>query len=325
MGKKSSSGIGHNGDLPSQGAFRVALATEIIFDEHKKVLRERHKRARKGYEKNGIVLSDVDFLFKHKDDTEAEIENLFRRMWNAAGSHFGALAQQFDLFTQKATGERKAAFKHKGLMAGLKLEDNTPPGNLLPDEQNEWLEGYNEGRDARDEGDREFLATMAEALDNAAAGKVTDGRTGKAIEPDAPKAPKPSAAAAKTAKKAASDFAKDNPWVEQPDWTAFSSMPAEWATEQSVTFRKWFDSIPKGSTVQITHPGVRAAAEALATKAEVSVSEKTNVITADFAESTPEELAQQQGRDAAAAAAETKLSQSDKAKAALADAGLDKP
>lgn len=147
---RKSPGVGRQGDnLASQAAYRAALAVEILDKEKIAAANEIRKRHRKGHEKNGVVLADLDDLYKMRDMAFSEIVIWFKRKFNALGAVFD-LGTQFDLFTPTKAGKLDlAAFRQAGMMAGLHHKDRDPPPGLAGEEMNVWLAGYDEGYEAR--------------------------------------------------------------------------------------------------------------------------------------------------------------------------------
>lgn len=208
--KRASSGVGHGANFAEPSAILAALATEVLQKEKMDELREQRKRSRKRAEANGVVLADLDLLFKKRDEPLSEIEGWFRRQFATLGAFFTDLPAQFDLFAPKpAAPERRAAFRHAGKMAGLKGEDGTPPPNLEGDELNQWMDGHAEGADARSNAHHDIIQA---ALENAANGQATDGTTGEATgaadQPIKRGRGRPKKAEA-VAAQAAADFAAD--------------------------------------------------------------------------------------------------------------------
>jgi hypothetical protein len=182
MAGKKSPGVGRNegANLPDQAAVRAALAMEILDQEKMADLRELRKRHRKGAEKHGIVLKDLDDLYKMKDMSDEEVVTWFKRKFNTLGAVFQKMTEQFDLFApRKGAPERIAAFRHQGMMAGLAGKDPVPPPGLAGDESNEWLEGHKEGHSARAE------AWAAQQEEAAAARKAAGSPPTEEHDPDA--------------------------------------------------------------------------------------------------------------------------------------------
>lgn len=255
---KNKPGVGHNGALPEYADLRAALAMEVLFNEKKKLLNEQHKRAKKGIGEKGITVEDVKELYGLKDMNEAEIEQYFRRKLHLAGALSTSLAQP-DLFKSPT---KQAAFRHLGLMAGLEGKPPIAPPTAVGDDMNQWLEGHAEGADSRKVASEDVASILAQALDNGAKGIVTDG-TGK-------KTAEKGAKAAKVREQAKKDAEADSPPAPvadeaaiaqaeghlQPAWKGYSDDPVEWFAEQSRTFSKWFDGLPDGAVVAISHMGV---------------------------------------------------------------------
>lgn len=262
MAKKKSPGIGSNGPLPELSDIRNALATEVLFRERKQLLNEQHKRAKKGFGEKGIQVEDINSLYSLKDFNEAEVEEHFRRKLHTIGAVFTTFTQP-DLFKPKLSAPSKqAAFRHLGLMSGLEGKPAIAPPTAVGDDLNQWLEGHTEGADSREAASNEVADIMAEALENGAKGIVTDG-TGK-------KTAEKGAKAAKVREKAKADAEADSPPPPalevgaevlaedhgQPAWKGYSDDPVEWFAEQSRTFSAWFDSLPSGALVAVSHMGV---------------------------------------------------------------------
>lgn len=197
----------------TSAAYLSALAVEVLDQEQMKLVRERRKTHRTAAEGKGVDLGHLDKLYKMRDEDEATIEKYFRGMWGAFTSLFSGLATQMDMFVVKAPRERLAAFRHKGLMVGLKGEEAEPPKNFSGDELQAWQDGFNEGAEARQGAEVTLADTLADALKTAAAGGVVDGTGGKRTTKPGAKA---AAAVAKVQAQAAADFKADNPEVKLP-------------------------------------------------------------------------------------------------------------
>ncbi len=192
---RSSPGVGHNGPPVEHGVINQALADIIFYDEQVKLLNEKKKAMRKGWEGRRVILSEVDNLAKMKDEPESKIIEFFKTRFHYLGAVFTGLPKQFDLFTRKVDApEKEAAYRHMGLMAGIKGEDPTCPANLSGEALQLWTDGYNEGAGKREKSRADFLATVL-ATDG-----VIDG-TNKG------------GTAAIVRAQSAADFAKDNPGV----------------------------------------------------------------------------------------------------------------
>lgn len=204
--KRASPRPGRDQANDTSGAYLSALAVEVLDQEQMKIVRERRKVHRATAEGKGVVLGHLDWLYKMRDEEEGEIEKYFRGMWSAATSLFSGLATQMDMFVVKSPRERLAAFRHKGLMAGLKGDEAEPPKNFAGDQLQAWQDGFNEGAAARADAEVTLADTLADALKTAAGGGVVDGTGGK-------RATKPGAKAAKAVAavraQAAADFTED--------------------------------------------------------------------------------------------------------------------
>lgn len=312
-GKRASPGVGHNSGLADHGDIRAALALDILFDEQKATLNERHKRARAAMEGKGVSLAELKFLKGLAGQAGSEVEALFRRQWHFIGAIFEKLTAQYDLFAPKPSApERQAASFTLGLMAGLYGKELVIPPAIVGDDRDEMIRGHNEGADRRTAAKAEILTF---ALDPKNAGKTTDGT------------------AAAVGAKAAADFAKDqgeDPLVVngekypnmrqanaarsrlaqetaassptgtevehppeakpqltdplQPSWIGFSTDPTDWFAAQKRDFEDWFAKVPADVTPMIEHEGVRQAFET------------ARVRQAEGFEATAEELAAQNGR-----------------------------
>lgn len=219
---RKSPGIGHNSEIDSGNVLR-ALATEILDQKAMEEIRERRKRNRKRAEGNGVPLAHLDRLYRMRDEPLSEVENFFRQSWAVMSAFFKPLREQYDLFAPKPEApERQAAARHAGLMAGVAGLECKPPPNLSGDDQVEWTSGWHEGNEAFKGANKELADVLADALKNAAAGKVTDG-TGKA--PKGGKAAKDKAAEVNA--QAAADFKADNPDVKPPGDDGFEATKEE--------------------------------------------------------------------------------------------------
>lgn len=194
MAKRASPGIGrtgHNSGMPTHADVRSALAVEMIFAEEERKLREKKKRARKGFEAKGVRIDDLNFLKGMQDMTGTEVVEEFKRHWHLIGAVHEDQHEQLDIFAPKpAAPAVRAAHFTMGLLAGLRGQELEVPPAVVGDERQQMMAGYDEGR-----------ARYAEAWEQFAASdgvKPVDG-TGKA----------PSKVAAAVAEKAAKDFAAD--------------------------------------------------------------------------------------------------------------------
>lgn len=193
--KRASPGVGHNGPPVDHDIINQALSDCIFYDEQVKLLNEKKKAMRKGWEGRRVILSEIDNLVKMKDEPESKIIEFFRTRFHYLGAVFRGLPKQFDLFTAKVDApEKEAAYRHMGFMAGVKGEDPTVPANLSGEALQLWTDGYNDGAAKREVSNTTF---WGKALEN---GGVVDG-TGKGAVTDQVRA------------QAAADFAKDNPGV----------------------------------------------------------------------------------------------------------------
>lgn len=183
--------------------YRHALAMQALLGAEKDKMRERHKRIRKSIEAKGVILKDIDEAYRMKDMSDDEVIMWFKRKAASLGALFTGIVEQFDIFAPKANPtDRKLAFRHIGLMAGLDGKPATAPPNLAGADLNDWLEGHAEGAESREAANADFLAA---AMENAEKGIVTDGTV------------KGAKAKAKTVgAQAAADFKADNPGVKLP-------------------------------------------------------------------------------------------------------------
>lgn len=197
---KKSPGVGHN-SLASHEAINLALAKQFLMDQEMDSLKEKHKRARAGFEGTGVILGQIDKIKKLAGQPVAAIEKQFREDFHYAGAMYPDLYEQFDIFAPKAEApERRAAHYHVGKMSALRGEPNTPPPGVTGDDLQRWQKGYNDHLPLFEKAKAEILA---EAIENAENGKVTDGTGGKAAR---------AARAVRT--QAAADFKADNPGVD---------------------------------------------------------------------------------------------------------------
>jgi len=202
---RKSPGVGRGENLASHEAINNALAMEVLDQEALETVREIRKRHRKNAEQNGVALSDLDDLYKSRDEPISNIVAMIRRKIHYLGSVFHPLRAQTDLFMQaSASPEDQHAAKHVGKMAGLKGDPCSPPPALGGEDAQLWIDGHHEGATARAaalkqrKADEKTLAdTLAAALSEPD-GKTVDG-TGKGSKAEQVRA------------QAAADFAKDNP------------------------------------------------------------------------------------------------------------------
>jgi hypothetical protein len=313
--------IGGNSGLADHGHINNALAMEILDQEELDEVKERRKKHRKGYEMNGVTLADLDDLYRHRDDPIQDVVAMIKRKMHYLGTVFKPLRAQVDMFMQASESpEMQNAAFHAGRMAGLKGADASPPSNVVGEDLQLWLEGQQEGADARaaakklrkDEA-RALSDNLAQALKNGENGLVTDG-TGKA-GPGVPGIdPNRDPTAVKVGEKAAADFMADNAErlgdnvaPPQPDWTGFHEDANEWTEKQMTAFERWFALVPPTAVVAIdeSYPGVitqfMKAKAALGLKdpaAPEAEAQPLSASEAGFVEATPEELEAQNTRRA---------------------------
>lgn len=292
---KKPPGVGHN-SLPDHGDIRTAAAMEMIYEDKEKALREEKKRARSRLvEGKGLLADDMKFLKGLRDKSATEVIDVFKRQWHTVGAFYPEAHDQMDLFTKKSDAPTRAAYFTMGLLVGLQGKDLVIPPMVVGDDMQQMIAGHGEGRERHASA---LAGILGEALQNAADGKVTDGKTGEAIEP-----------ASAVGDKAAEDFAVDtgsDPLVVngerypnmrqanaarkraglQPDdapaagagegdsapapapseadtatgnfWDAWAHDSNLWSDEQKDTFCKWFDGLAPDSVTNIEHPGAVA-------------------------------------------------------------------
>lgn len=266
-------GIGDNSGMASYEAITKALAVEVIDQEEAAKLRELRKMHRKAAEGSRVDLSMLDILYRKRDDAISDIFAYIKGQMHYLGTIFTPLRAQVDLFMKASDSpEMQHAARHAGRMAGLKGEKGTPPPNLVGEDVQLWMQGYGDGSSARAEAQkerkRELSDILAQALQNAENGDVTDG-TGK-NGPGAPPVVDPATKGASGRNKqaeqvgdqAAKDFAKDNPAQglgdnvapPQPDWTGFDVDPKAWTDAQNKAFNRWFDLVPATAVVAFKSP-----------------------------------------------------------------------
>lgn len=271
--KAGRGGIGDNHGFAEYDAITKALAVEQLDQEEMKKLRELRKTHRSNAEASRVDLSQMDDLYKRKDDPLSDIVQYLKGKMYYLGAVFIPIRKQFDLFVEASESpETQHAARHAGRMAGIKGLSANPPPNLTGEDQQLWLEGHGDGAKARNEASKErkqeLADIIAQAMKNNDEGKVTDG-TGKngpgapAVKDEAARDP----AAVAVGDKAAKEFALDNPEVRvgddavppQPDWTTFSQDHTKWNEAQMKAFARWYDLVPQGAKVTIDHGGVSKA------------------------------------------------------------------
>lgn len=199
---KKSPGTGRGENLTSDDAILKALAVEILDQERLDREKEFRKRHRKAAEGNGVVLPDLDALYKRREDPVQDILADFKRRLHYFGAFFKPIRQQFDLFvTSSESVEAQNASAMAGRMAGLTGKPATPPPNLTGEDAQIWLDAHGTAAKARSAAEKERAAEeKKDAEDRKAA---IDG-TGKGDQ------------AAQVRAQAAADFAKDNPGAAPP-------------------------------------------------------------------------------------------------------------
>lgn len=187
-------GIGDNSGYPDLGDVRVALAIETIFEEREKKLREEKKLARKKIEAMKVRLDDTNFLKGLREMSGSEVIEEFKRRWHLVGAVHQDQAEQLDIFAPKPSApERRAAHYAMGMLAAITGKELVIPPGTATDDINRMTDGFNDGKASREQANALILG---KALDNAKAGKVTDGKTGEAV-------------VSPVGEKAAQDFAED--------------------------------------------------------------------------------------------------------------------
>lgn len=275
---KKPPGVGHNGGLPDHGDIRTAAAMEMIYEQKEKDLRHEKKLARSRLvEGKGLLQDDMKFLKGLRDKSATEMIEIFKRQWHTVGAFYPEAHEQMDLFSKKSEAPVRAAYYTMGLLQGLQGKDLEIPPMVVGDDQQQVIAGHNEGRDRHAAAQAGILG---QALENAAAGHVTDGKTGAPI-----------------LDKTAADFAKDQaaagdddplvvageryPTVRQANaarkrleqqaggapaasdaplpWADFPEDNTAWSDEQKDVFCRWFDAQPvDGAPLVINHPGAQA-------------------------------------------------------------------
>jgi hypothetical protein len=180
MPRRASPSVGHGENTPDASAYLKALALEVGMQKRKDDLREKHKRVRAAIEGSGVVLKDLDTLYKKRNDSPEEIEGWLRRQFAAFSSLFVGL-RRYDFLTERDQADRMDSRRMAGRLAGIVTDDEEsakPPAGLIEDELQAWTEGFQEGAAARSAAEPVLADILAEALKNADEGKVTDG-TGK--------------------------------------------------------------------------------------------------------------------------------------------------
>lgn len=153
----------NSGALPDQSEYRQALAMFVLIQDEKKAMAERHKRLRKRVcEAKGIAQEDVAFMLKMKDDSLADIVRVIQRKAHSLGAMFGKTFQ-LDMFAPDP--EAGEAIRLKGTLSGVSGESAVPPPTLNNEERNIWLEGHQQGADAREATVKEMSAEFTEGHD----------------------------------------------------------------------------------------------------------------------------------------------------------------
>lgn len=199
---RKSPGVGRGENLAAPEAIRRALAIEILDQERLDREKEFRKRHRKGAELNGVVLQELDKLYRRREDSVQDIFADFKRALYYAGAIFRPLKQQYDLFIQASDSvEMQNAAYQAGLYAGMSNKPATPPANLSGEDAQLWLEGHGIGLKDRAAAEKE---RKEEEKKDAEERKAAIDGTGKGDQ------------AANVRAQAAADFAKDNPNVTAP-------------------------------------------------------------------------------------------------------------
>lgn len=207
---RKSPGTGRGENLADPAEIRRALAIEILDQERLAEQKEFRKRHRSTAEGKGVNLSELDGLYKRRDDPVHDIFADFKRKLYYFGAIFRPLKQQYDLFTKASESvEMQNAAYQAGLYAGMSAKPASPPPNLAGEDAQLWLEGHGLGIKDRAAAERERKAEEKKAEEekkaarDAVAAAAIDG-TGQGDQ------------AAQVRAQAAADFAKDNPDVQAP-------------------------------------------------------------------------------------------------------------
>ena len=192
--KRASPAVGSNSAeaLADHNVIRYCLARQILLKEEQDALKEKVKRTRTGFEQKGVSLAELDEIVKDRDEPESTLIQKLKRRAHYAGALMRRTFQM-DLFA--GDPDTMAVIRQKGMMAGIEGKDASPPPTYDNAERNGWMEGHQEGADARDQVLRDI---EAEAMD-ADADKPVDGTRGAIKD----------RAAAKVAAQAEADFKAD--------------------------------------------------------------------------------------------------------------------
>lgn len=202
---KKSPGTGRGENLTSDEAILKALAVEILDQERLDREKEFRKRHRKAAEANGVVLPDLDALYKRREDPVSDILADMKRRMHYFGAFFKPIRQQFDMFvTASESIEAQNAAAMAGRLAGLNGKPATPPPNLTGEDAQIWLEAHGLATKARAAAEKERKEEEKKDADERKAEQAPVDGTGKG------------SAAAQVRAQAAADFAKDNPDVKAP-------------------------------------------------------------------------------------------------------------
>lgn len=217
MTKRASPGVNRNiPNDPDPEAIQRALANEVVMKEAIQLLTEKRKSLRKTAEGEGVVLAELDDLYKRRDDEPDEILAMFRRKWSHFTAFFQDLGDQLDLFTARSvTRSDKAGYEHAGRMAGLTGKPCEAPDGLVGEGLQMWMEGWHTAHERRVNARSTLADDIAAAFKIVDEGGVVDG-TGPVVkaatEKPAKGAKKGSAKAKAEAVRlvTAEDFAEEN-------------------------------------------------------------------------------------------------------------------
>lgn len=213
MTRRASPSVGHGENTPDASAYLKALALEVGMQKRKADLREKHKRVRAAIEGSGVVLKDLDTLYKKRDDSPEEIEGFLRRQFAAFSSLFVGL-RRYEFLTERGEVDRLESRRLTGRLAGIVAEDDEnarPPAGLIEDELQAWTEGFQEGAAARSAAEPVLADILAEALQNAEAGIVTNGAGKTPVGKGLSKRARQRAAVEMVREQAERDFEADKP------------------------------------------------------------------------------------------------------------------
>lgn len=260
-----------------QAVKEITAATLLVKEQN-----ERRKTLRKKWKASGISLGALDAVVRLAEWDRGEIREHFSVERQYAGwLGLPVEGRQANLFKDLSDDQIQAKEWHaRGRTASRTGKAGRPPEECPPEFHQDFMRGFNdedegawadsekpdekeqpkqwagfpdEESEWSDDQVREFN-TWFEGLggnfDGVFVGHVAVRKAFNRL------------VAAHTPKPGDADAAPPAPQLKEPDWSKFDPDPANWFAVQKQEFQAWYDSLPAGETVRMSHPGVRLAFKA---------------------------------------------------------------